>query len=220
MAQWTAAGAAVRQNDRMSLDIAAVRAAFPALGLGVAHFDGPGGSQTPQVVADAVARAMTAGVANRGTVTEAERRAEEIVVGARAAVADLLGCEPGGVVFGRSMTQLTYDVARALAKQWGPGDEVVVTRLDHDGNIRPWVDAAAAAGATVRWAEFDKETAELPVETITDLLNDAPAWSRSRGRRTCSARGPTSPAIAAAAHKVGALVYVDGVHLTPHAPST
>ena len=163
----------------MTLDVAAVRAAFPALGLGVAHFDGPGGSQTPQVVADAVARAMTAGVANRGTVTEAERRAEEIVVGARSAMADLLGCEPGGVVFGRSMTQLTYDVARALAKQWGPGDEVVVTRLDHDGNIRPWVDAAAAVGATVHWAAFDKETAELaPRSGHAACSTTAPAWSR------------------------------------------
>src|SRR5687768_694114 len=160
------------QDGGMTLDVAAVRAAFPALGLGVAHFDGPGGSQTPQVVADAVARAMTAGVANRGTVTEAEHRAEEIVVGARSAMADLLGCQPGGVVFGRSMTQLTYDVARALAKQWGPDDEVVVTRLDHDGNIRPWVDAAAAVGASVRWAAFDKQTAELAPGAVTSLLND------------------------------------------------
>ncbi len=202
----------------MTLDVAAVRAAFPALGLGVAHFDGPGGSQTPQVVGDAVARAMTAGVANRGTVTEAERRAEDIVVGARSAMADLLGCDPGGVVFGRSMTQLTYDVARALAKQWGPGDEVVVTRLDHDGNIRPWVDAAAAVGATVRWAVFDKETAELAPEAVSGLLNDRTRVVAVTGASNLLGTRPDVATIAAAAHEVGALVYVDGVHLTPHAP--
>jgi cysteine desulfurase family protein (TIGR01976 family) len=201
----------------MTLDVAAVRAAFPALGLGVAHFDGPGGSQTPQVVADAVARAMTAGVANRGSVTEAERRAEEIVAGARSAIADLLGCQPGGVVFGRSMTQLTYDVARALAKQWGPGDEVVVTRLDHDGNIRPWVHAAAAAGATMHWAAFDKQTAELAPAAVTSLLNGRTRVVAVTGASNLLGTRPDVAAIAAAAHEVGALVYVDGVHLTPHA---
>ncbi|HZO67376.1 MAG TPA: aminotransferase class V-fold PLP-dependent enzyme, partial [Kribbellaceae bacterium] len=116
------------------IDVAAVRRAFPALAEGAAHFDGPGGSQTPQAVADAVAGALTAAVANRGRRTAAERRADDIVRTARQAIADLLGADPGGVVFGRSMTQLTYDVARMLAKDWGPGDEVVVTRLDHDAN--------------------------------------------------------------------------------------
>ena len=202
----------------MSLDVATVRAAFPALGLGVAHFDGPGGSQTPRVVAQAVAEAMCSGVANRGTVTEAERRAEVILAGARSAMADLLGCQPGGVVFGRSMTQLTYDVARALAKQWGPGDEIVVTRLDHDGNIRPWVDVAASAGATVRWAEFDKDTAELPIEAVTDLLSDRTRVVAVTGASNLLGTRPDVAAIAAAAHDAGGLVYVDGVHLTPHAP--
>jgi cysteine desulfurase family protein (TIGR01976 family) len=205
------------QDVRMTFDVAAVRAAFPALGLGVAHFDGPGGSQTPRVVAQAVADAMCAGVANRGTVTEAERRAEEIVVGARSAMADLLGCQPGGVVFGRSMTQLTYDVARALAKHWGPDDDVVVTRLDHDGNIRPWVDAADAVGATVHWAAFDKQTAELATRSVTDLLNDRTRVVAVTGASNLLGTRPDVAAIAAAAHKVGALVYVDGVHLTPHA---
>ncbi len=76
-------------------------------------------------------------------------------------MADLLGADPRGIVFGSSMTQLTYDFARTLAKDWGPGDEVMVTRLDHDANIRPWVQAAEAAGATVRWVDFDPDTAEL-----------------------------------------------------------
>src|SRR4051812_28402678 len=101
-----------------SYDVAAVRARFPALGEGAAHFDGPGGSQTPDAVADAVAGTLRAAVANRGTVTVAERRADQIVRAARRAMADLLNADPRGVVFGRSMTVLTYDLSRALAKDW------------------------------------------------------------------------------------------------------
>ena len=99
----------------MDYDVERVRASFPALGDGTAYFDGPGGSQVPGQVAEAIASTMTAGLSNRGGVTASERRAEDVVVGARAAMADLLGCDAGGVVFGRSMTQLTFDLARALA---------------------------------------------------------------------------------------------------------
>ena len=109
-------------------DVATVRGAFPALAEGAAHFDGPGGSQVPDVVAEAVGDTLRSAIANRGGVTAAERRAETIVVEARQAMADLVGGDPNGIVFGRSMTQLTYDFARTLARNWGPGDEVVVTR--------------------------------------------------------------------------------------------
>jgi cysteine desulfurase family protein (TIGR01976 family) len=199
-----------------TLDPARIRAAFPALDLGVAYFDGPGGSQVPSPVAEAVAGALTAGLSNRGTVTDAERRADEIVTGARAAVADLLGADPRGVVFGRSMTQLTFDFARTLSRGWGPGDEVVVTRLDHDANIRPWVLAAARAGATVRWLDFDPDTAELDdletVLTTRTRLVAVTAASNLLGTR------PDVRAISDTAHEVDALVYVDGVHLAPHSP--
>jgi cysteine desulfurase family protein (TIGR01976 family) len=199
-----------------ALDPARIRAAFPALALGVAYFDGPGGSQVPSPVAEAVAGALTAGLSNRGTVTDAERRADEIVTGARAAVADLLGADPRGVVFGRSMTQLTFDFARTLSRGWGPGDEVVVTRLDHDANIRPWVLAAARAGATVRWLDFDPDTAELDdletVLTTRTRLVAVTAASNLLGTR------PDVRAISDTAHEVDALVYVDGVHLAPHSP--
>ncbi len=165
-----------------------------------------------------MAGALTAGVSNRGTVTEAERRADDLTVGARAAVADLLGADPRGVVFGRSMTQLTYDVSRALAKGWGPGDEVVVTRLDHDANIRPWVQAAEAAGATVRWAGFDRTTGDLHPAGVTALLTDRTRLVAVTGGSNLLGTRPDLRVIAAAAHAAGALVYVDGVHLTPHAP--
>jgi selenocysteine lyase/cysteine desulfurase len=131
----------------MSLDVAAVRASFPALAAGTAHFDGPGGSQTPAVVAQAVAATLVAPMANRGSVTQAERNADAVVLAARQAVADLTGGDPGGIVFGRSATSLTYELSRVLSAGWGPGDEVVVTRLDHDANVRPWVQAATARGA-------------------------------------------------------------------------
>lgn len=202
----------------MSLDVAQVRACFPALASGVAHFDSPGGSQVPASVAAAVAATMTAGLANRGTVTAAEQRAEAVVVAARQAVADLLGADPAGVVFGRSTTQNTYDLARALARRWGPGDEVVVTRLDHDANIRPWLAAARTAGAIVRWADFDAGSGELPVEAVTDLLSDRTRLVAVTGASNLLGTRPDVASIAAAAHGVGALVHVDGVHLAPHVP--
>jgi cysteine desulfurase family protein (TIGR01976 family) len=199
-------------------DVAAVRAHFPALAEGATHFDGPGGSQTPDVVADAVAATLRSAISNRGTVTAAERTADAVVLGARAAVGDLLNAEPGGVVFGRSMTQLTYDLARTLAKDWAAGDEVVVSRLDHDANIRPWVHAAAAAGATVRWAEFDPETGELAPDDVTCLLTDRTRVVAVTGASNLIGTRPDVASIADAVHDAGALLFVDGVHLTAHAP--
>ncbi|HYO38863.1 MAG TPA: cysteine desulfurase-like protein [Nocardioidaceae bacterium] len=198
------------------LDLHRVRSQFPALRDGTAYFDGPGGSQTPRCVAHAVAATLGAGLSNRGTVTASERRADEVVRAARAAVGDLLGADPGGVVFGRSMTQLTFDLARALAKQWGPGDQVVVTRLDHDANIRPWVLAAEAAGATVRWVDFDPGTAELSFDP--EVLSERTRLVAVTGASNLLGTRPDVSAIAAATHEAGALLYVDGVHLTPHAP--
>ncbi len=202
----------------MALDVDRIRSCFPALALGVAHLDGPGGSQVPSQVAEAVARTMTAGLANRGSVTAAEQRAEQVVVEARQAVADLLGAVPGGVVFGRSMTQNTYDLSRSLAKQWRAGDEVVVTRLDHDANVRPWVQAAASVGATVRWAEPDRDTAELTVDDVAAVLSDHTRLVAVTAASNLVGTRPDVAAIACAAHDVGALVHVDGVHLTAHAP--
>ena len=202
----------------MSLDVAQVRSHFPALSGDIAWFDGPGGTQVPRQVAEAVAATMTRGLSNRGTVTVSERRADEVVVAAREAVADLLGCEPGGVVFARSMTQATYDVSRTLAKQWSPGDEVVVTRLDHDANIRPWVQAAESAGATVRWAGFDRETGDLSVEDVVAQLSARTRLVAVTAASNVLGSRPDVPGIARVVHDADALLHVDGVHLTPHAP--
>ncbi|MGA8245743.1 MAG: cysteine desulfurase-like protein [Nocardioides sp.] len=203
-----------------SYDVARIRSHFPQLkqgpGTGAAHFDGPGGSQTPDVVAQAIYDVLVAPLANLGRVTPAERNAEAAVQGARSALADLLGADPTGVVFGRSMTQLTMDMARTLAKDWRPGDEVVVTRLDHDANVRSWVLAAQAAGATVRWADFDPETGELEPSQVEQVLGPRTKVVAVTAASNLIGTMPDVPAMAELAHAAGALLYVDGVHATPH----
>jgi cysteine desulfurase family protein (TIGR01976 family) len=116
------------------------------------------------------------------------------------------------------MTQVTYDMARALAKGWVPEDEVVVTRLDHDANIRPWVQAAASAGATVRWADFEPVSAELTVEAVADVVSRRTRVVAVTAASNLFGTRPDVAAIADVAHQAGALLYVDGVHQTPHAP--
>ncbi len=201
----------------MTYDVQAVRDRFPALKAGYAHFDGPGGSQVPDAVAEMVARTLTTPLANRGRVTAAERAADAIVLDARAAMADLLGADPRGIVFGRSMTQLTFDVARTLASTWSPGDEVVVTRLDHDANIRPWVLAAESVGAVVRWADFDPATAELGEDDVAAVLSARTRLVAVTAASNLVGTRPPVRAITDLAHEAGALTYVDGVHYTAHA---
>jgi cysteine desulfurase family protein (TIGR01976 family) len=198
----------------MTYDVSAVRAEFPALAEGLAHFDGPGGTQVPAFVADAVATTMRSAVSNRHGDFPSSARADAIVDDARAAVGDLLGADPRGVFFGPSMTANTYLLSRALAKTWAPGDEVVVSRLDHDANVRPWLHAAAAAGATVRWADIDEKTCEL--EAYDELLNERTRLVAVTAASNAVGTRPDVRAIADAAHAVGALVHVDGVHATPH----
>ncbi|MFG2575124.1 cysteine desulfurase-like protein [Streptomyces sp. NPDC048481] len=200
----------------MSLDVVALRSHFPSLAHGFAFFDGPGGTQTPAPVAEAIARTMTGPLSNRGTVSASERNAESAVAGFRAAYADLLGAAANGVVHGRSATQLTYDFSRHLAKTWRPGDEIVLSRLDHDANVRPWIQAAERAGVTVRWIEIDEATTELDLGSYERALS-----SRTRLVAVTAASnvlGSVVPVrlIADRAHEAGALVHVDGVHYAAH----
>ena len=201
----------------MPYDAAAVRAQFPALASGVAHFDSPGGTQTPRPVIDAIAGALAGPLSNRGTLTPGERNASALVAEARRALADLLAADPAGIVFGRSATQLTYDFSRTLAKTWEPGDEVVVSRLDHDSNVRPWIQAAEAAGAVVRWADFDPATGELTLEHLRAALSDRTRLVAVTAASNLIGSCPDVPGIARLAHAAGALLYVDGVHYTAHA---
>ena len=130
----------------MAFDVGRVRAAYPALADGYAYLDGAAGTQLPEPVIDAMAGAYRAGLGNSGGAFPASGRSDAITAECRRAVADLVGGQPDGVILGPNMTTLTYRLARTLAAGWRPGDEVVVTRLDHDANVRPWVQAAALGG--------------------------------------------------------------------------
>jgi len=201
----------------MTLQTEVVRAEFAALREGAAHFDAPGGSLVPTVVAEAVRDALDSALCQRGTITLAERRTSAIVVEARQAMADLLGAELGGIVFGRSMTQLTFDFSRALEKTWRAGDEIVVSRLDHDANIRPWIIAAERAGVAVRWIEFDPATCEITVDAVEAQLTDCTRLVAVTAASNLVGTRPPIREIAEKVHERGALLYVDGVHNTPHA---
>ncbi|GAA3785013.1 cysteine desulfurase-like protein [Streptomyces chiangmaiensis] len=200
----------------MRYDITGIRAQFPALTAGTAHFDGPGGTQTPRPVIRAITDALAQPLSNRGHGTTGERNAETIVTKSRRAMADLLGADPSGIVFGRSATQLTYDFSRSLAKGWAPGDEVVVTRLDHDSNIRPWVQAAERAGATVRWADFDPATGELTLEDIRAVLSERTRLVAVTAASNLIGTRPPISGISRLVHEAGGLLYVDGVHYAAH----
>ncbi|MBE7187434.1 cysteine desulfurase-like protein [Jatrophihabitans endophyticus] len=201
----------------MAFDVAAVRSHFPSLASGIAHFDGPGGSQTPAPVARAVHDTLLSGVSNRSPLTSTGRLADQIVHEARAAMGDLLAADPRGIVFGRSMTALTFEFARALAAGWGPGDEVAVSRLDHDANVRPWVIAAGRAGATVRWIDFDPATGELTADDVAAAVSDRTRLVALTGASNLLGTRPDLAAAATVAHGVGALFFVDAVHLAAHA---
>ncbi|PZQ89046.1 MAG: cysteine desulfurase-like protein [Leifsonia xyli] len=200
----------------MSYDVEAFRDRFPALATGVAHFDGPGGTQTPREVGEAIARTLTGPLSNRGAATASERNATDAVLAMRSAVGALLGVPASGVVYGRSATQLAYDFSRHLARDWGPGDEVVVTRLDHDSNVRPWVQAAASAGATVHWIQLDPATGELLLDELRETLSERTRVVALTAASNLIGTIPPVRAIADAAHAVGALVYVDAVHFAAH----
>lgn len=198
-------------------DVQELRRSFPGIDPALARFDGPGGSLVPAGVADAVASTLRAGLCQRGGPTAPGRLADDTVLAARAAVARFVGLpDPRGVVFGRSMTALTFDLARTLSQDWAADDEVVVSRLDHDANIRPWVVAANRAGATVRWLDFDPVTAEL--DDVAPLLSERTRLVAVTAASNLVGTCPDVAGIARAAHDVGALAYVDAVHLAAHAP--
>ena len=202
----------------MTIDIGHVRAGYPALRDGHAYLDGAAGTQVPETVIGAIADAYRGGIGNVGGAFPASSRSAAIVAEARQAVADLTGGVADGVVFGPSATALTYRIATALSKSWGPGDEVVVSRLDHDSNIRPWAQAAERAGATLRWAEVDPVSGALPAAQYAGLISERTRVVAVTAASNVLGIRPDVPAISALAHAAGALCYVDGVHATPHVP--
>lgn len=201
-------------------DLSWRRDQFPALSSDTVYFDGPGGSQVPRSVVEATVGALHDTMSNTGWPFPGSERSELVVAEARAAVADLLGAEPDAVAFGGSMTAMTYRVAAAMAREWGPGDEVIVSELDHDANVRPWVQAAEGAGATVRWARIDAETCELPTSEFERLLSARTKVVAVTASSNVVGTRPDIPTISTLAHEAGALVYLDAVHAVPHGPVT
>jgi cysteine desulfurase family protein (TIGR01976 family) len=202
----------------VTFDVSAVRALYPALADGHAYLDGAAGTQVPVPVIDAIADAYRAGIGNLGGAFAASERSNAIVADARAAVADLVGGTVNGVVFGPSATTLAYRFSEALSRQWTTDDEIVVSRLDHDSNVRPWIQAAGRVGALVRWAEFDLVTGELPAGQYAELVGPRTRLVAVTAASNAIGTRPDVAAIAGYAHAVGALCYVDGVHATPHVP--
>jgi cysteine desulfurase family protein (TIGR01976 family) len=202
-------------------DVEEVRSRFPALardekGRPVAYLDGPGGTQVPQAVIEAMSSTLSEGVSNLGGGFGASDEAVRITAEARQAVAELFNGEPSGVVFGQNMTSLTFAMSRAIANSWSEGDTVVLTSLDHDANFTPWQRVASERGVEVRVAELEPGTGLLPVDAVTGLLDHSvrlvaiPFASNALGTVVDVA------AICAAAQEVGALTYVDAVHASPH----
>ena len=200
----------------MALDLAALRAHFPSLASGLAFFDGPAGTQTPTVVGEAIATTLSRPLSNRGTLGESALNAENAVQGFRAAYADLLNLPAAAIVHGRSATQLTYDFSHHLAKTWREGDEIILSRLDHDANVRPWVQAAERVGVNVRWIEIDPDTTELDLDSYELALSSRTRLVALTGASNVLGTIPPVRRIADRAHGVGAVVYVDGVHLAAH----
>jgi cysteine desulfurase family protein (TIGR01976 family) len=201
----------------VAFDVAAVRARFSALESELAFFDGPGGTQVPDEVIDAIATYLRESNANVSGPYETSRRTERLVADSRLAAASLLGSSPDEVVFGANMTTLNFALSRTAAREWSEGDEVVVTRLDHDGNVSPWLELAHDLGFVVRFADIRDDTT-LDLEDLAAQLTDRtrvvafPWASNAVGTLVDVAR------VAELAHEAGALAWVDAVHYGPHGP--
>jgi cysteine desulfurase family protein (TIGR01976 family) len=192
---------------------------FPGLNDGWARLDGPAGTQMLDTAIEAMADfARSGGNANQGGVFAAAQATDEVVAQARASVGALLGADPRGVVFGPSMTDLTMRFSATVGRTLRPGDEVVCTRLDHDANVRPWVIAAQRAGATVRFAEPDRDTLALPPSAIAAQLSDRTRWVAVAAASNAVGTTPDIAAIVGLVHEAGARCYVDAVHAAPHRP--
>ena len=201
----------------VALDVAAVRKRFSALQRELAFFDGPGGTQVPDETIEAIATYLRESNANVGGDFETSRRSDALVADARLAGAGFLGCSTDEVVFGANMTTLNFALSRAAARGWREGDEVVVTRLDHDANVSPWLELARDLGLVVRFADISEDTT-LDLDDLAAQLTERtrvvafPWASNAVGTLVDVAR------VAELAHAAGALAWVDAVHYAPHGP--
>jgi cysteine desulfurase family protein (TIGR01976 family) len=202
---------------RVLTTVESVRVRFSALQRPLAFFDGPGGTQVPDSVIEAIGDYLREANANLGGPFETSRRSDALVTEAHAAAAGFLNATIDEVAFGANMTTLNFALSRAAARDWQPDDEIVCTKLDHDGNVSPWLELAHDRGLTVRFAEVDDEC-RLDVDHLRSLLSErtrvvAFPWA-------ANSVGTVTPVaeVAALAHEAGALAWVDAVHYGPHGP--
>jgi len=205
-----------------ALDLDWIRSQFPSLrqtvnGHPATFLDGPGGTQVPQRVIDAISDYLKRHNANTGGAYATSRHTDAIIAGARSAMADFLGCDPDEVVFGANMTSLTFAMSRSIGRELGPGDEILLTHLDHDANISPW-RALEERGVTIRMAEIHEQDCTLDMDDLERKIND---------RTELVAAGYASNAVGTInnvkeiirlAHLRGAMTYIDAVHYAPHGP--
>jgi cysteine desulfurase family protein (TIGR01976 family) len=213
---------ATQHEVTTAFDLAWVRSQFPSLsqtvnGHPAVFLDGPGGTQVPQRVIDAIADYLKQNNANTGGAHATSRATDAMIAGARSAMADFLDCNPDEVVFGPNMTSLTFAISRSIGRELGPGDEIVLTHLDHDANVSPW-RALEERGVTIRMAEIHEDDCTLDMDDLTRKITD---------RTKLVAVGYASNAVGTInnvkeivrlAHQHGALAYIDAVHYAPHGP--
>jgi cysteine desulfurase family protein (TIGR01976 family) len=204
------------------IDVELIRSRFPALartsddGRPVVYADAPGGSQVPDTVIDAIAGHLRSGISNTHGAFAASEETDALIAGAREAAADLTGADAGEVVFGPNSTTLLLHLSRSFAKTLRPGDEVVVTKLDHDANVRPWILAAEDAGATVRWVDIRDDDVTLDLDSFEAALSGRTRLVAFTLASNAVGTIPPAAELVRRVHDVGALVAVDGVHLAQH----
>lgn len=206
----------------MSFPIDRVRAEFPALsitdqGRARVYLDNPAGTQVPRRVADAVAKCLIETNANLGGHFTTTKLAVDVVANAHQAMADFLGARSAReIIIGANMTTLTFHLSRSIARNWKPGDEIIVTRMDHEGNVSPWLSIAADKGVTVKFVSFDKETWQIEAKDLKALLTDRTKLVALNYASNLTGSINDVKALTRIAHEAGALVYVDAVQFTPH----
>jgi len=204
-----------------TFDVQYVRSQFPSLsqtvnGHSAAFLDGPGGTQVPQRVIDTISSYLATNNANTGGAYATSRHTDAMIAEARTAMADFLHCGADEVVFGPNMTSLTFAISRAIGRELKPGDEILVTRLDHDANVSPWTAMAEDRGLTVRWAEIHDEDCTLDMEDLASKINrNTKLVAVGYASNAVGTINPVKK-IVDLAHQAGALAYIDAVHYGPH----
>ena len=199
-----------------------IRGSFPSLSRKfnereVVYFDGPGGSQVPQSVADAVSNYLLNNNANTGMSFITSIETDEIIAETLSACAEFLGCsDPNEIAFGQNMTSLNIQLASALSKTWGPGDEIVVTRLDHDANVRPWSLAAEWSGASLKKIEVNPDDCTLDMGSVAESISESTVLVAIGAASNLSGTINNLRELIGIAHNFGAEVVVDAVHFAPH----